>query len=164
MAMTSASSTRKASSSSLITGTPRAWSATSEGISSGTPGLTTTSSAPRKASSGWPDHVLIWGDSSPRATGDQASRGAASEASTWPPSRATSRAAATPLLARPTTATVFPSSQRRYAAPLSMVAISVPSMAAPHLSFSVVSARSASMNETIQKRTMILGSAQPCSS
>ena len=75
-----------------------------------------------------------------------------------------SRAAATPLLASPTTATVFPSSQCRYAVPLSMAAVSVSSMVVRHLSFSVVSARSASMNDTIQKRTMIFGSAQPCSS
>ena len=54
MAMTSASITRHASSSSPMIGTPRARTAASAGSSSGTPGLTTTSSAPAKAASGWP--------------------------------------------------------------------------------------------------------------
>jgi hypothetical protein len=113
MAMTSASMTRQASSSSLITGTPRARSDASTGRSSGTPGLATTSSAPAKAASGCPLHTGMRSSSSRRASGDHRSRGAASEARTRPPRRAMRRAAAIPLLARPTTATVLPASSRR---------------------------------------------------
>ena len=54
IAMTSASIARQASSSSPTMGTPRARTRTRAGSVSGTPGLTTTSSAPANASSGWP--------------------------------------------------------------------------------------------------------------
>ena len=113
MAMTSESITRQASSSSLITGTPRARSGASAGSSRGTPGLITTSSAPANAASGCPLQTAICSVSSRRASADHASRGAASEASTRPPSRATRRAAARPLFASPTTATVLPATQCR---------------------------------------------------
>ena len=120
MAMTSASITRHASSSSPMIGTPRARTAASAGSSSGTPGLTTTSSAPRNAASGWPPVQSAQPSrSSPRASAGSASSGLESEASTRPPRRRISRAAATPLLASPTTETVLPASDWRYVAPRS---------------------------------------------
>ncbi len=118
MARQSASITRQASSSSPMMGTPRARTAVRAGRSSGTPGLTTTSSAPRKASSGWPPAQRATPSrSSARASAVRPSRAPESEASTRVPSRRSRRAAATPLLARPTTATVRVASQSRYGRP-----------------------------------------------
>src|SRR5262249_28112494 len=118
IAMTSASIARQASSSSPTIGIPRARIRASAGIVSGTPGLTTTSSAPSKAASGCPPvHSRPPSRSSERASADSAARSPASDARTRPPTRRMSRAAATPLLARPTTETVLPASHRRYAGP-----------------------------------------------
>ena len=118
MAMTSASIARQASSSSPTMGTPRARTRTRAGSVSGTPGLTTTSSASAKASSGWPPVQSAQPSRSSRSTSaESAARSAASEASTVPLTRRIRRAAATPLFASPTTETVLPASRRRYAGP-----------------------------------------------
>src|SRR5262245_29207369 len=118
IAMTSASIARQASSSSPTIAIPRARTRESAGIVSGTPGLTTTSSAPSNAASGCPPvHSRPPSRSSARASSDSAARSPASDARTRPPTRRTSRAAATPLFARPTTDTVLPASHRRYAGP-----------------------------------------------
>src|SRR5262249_27753951 len=118
MAITSASIARQASSSSPMIGTPRARTRTRAGSVSGTPGLTTTSSAPSNAASGWPPvQTAQPSRSSALASADIDARSTASDASTVPPTRRMSRAAATPLRARPTTATVRPARWRRYAGP-----------------------------------------------
>jgi hypothetical protein len=115
IAMTSLSIARHASSSSPIIGTPRARGPASPGSSSGTPGLTTTRSAPSKASAGWPpvQRRTPGSSASTPTSGARASGAALSEASTRAPSRRASRAAAMPLRASPTTATVRPLSQWR---------------------------------------------------
>ena len=114
IAMRSASMTSHASSSSPMTGTPRALAADRAGSARGTPGLTTTRSAFSKASAGWPPvHSRHPSRSSCHASADSDAGAPESDASTRPPTRRMSRAAAMPLRARPTTETVRPASQRR---------------------------------------------------
>ena len=106
--------TSHASSSSPMISTPRALAADRAGSVRGTPGLTTTRSASSKAPAGWPPvHSRHPSRSSCHASGDSDAGSPASDASTRPPTRRMSRAAAMPLRARPTTETVRPASQRR---------------------------------------------------
>ena len=120
MAMKSASMTRQPSSSSPMIGTPRALTGAKAGNESGTPGLTTTSSTSANAAAGCPPaHSRQPSSSSCLAAAGSDARGLESDASTRPPSLRTSRAAATPLRASPTTATVRPASHRWYVGPRS---------------------------------------------
>src|SRR5262245_4598317 len=125
IAMTSASIAMNPSSSSPITGTPRALAAASAGRVDGTPGLTTTRSAPANASSGCPPaHTRHPLRSSCQTSDWSEAAGAESDARTRPPRLRMSRAAAMPLRARPTTDTVRSPSQRRKAGPRSLPSIS----------------------------------------
>src|SRR5437016_178772 len=116
MAIVSASIARHASSSSPSTGTRRARAGASCAPSSGTPGLTTTSSTPSKAAG--PSMSLTPAVASAATSGPSEATGLASVPHTSAPAAASRRAAAIPLLARPTTVTWRRASVARYPRPL----------------------------------------------
>ena len=124
MAMTSASIARQAELELADTGTPRARTRTSAGsverhagahhdqlrVGEGLVGM---AARPERAA------VAL---ERPRLGGERGRGRRRRSASTRPPTRRISRAAATPLFASPTTETVLPASQRRYAGPAIPVA------------------------------------------
>src|SRR6266850_1266935 len=116
MAIVSASIARHASSSSPITGTRRARAGASCSPSSGTPGLTTTSSTPSKAAE--PSTSRTPTAASAATSGPSEATGLASVPRTSAPAATSRRAAAIPLLARPTTVARRPASVARYPRPL----------------------------------------------
>src|SRR5512145_2820617 len=97
---------RQASSTSPQTGTPVRRAAWIGAMESGTPGETTTRSAPEKSPSSWPPSTLRIGSPASAASGSASSAsGLRSVTVTFAPSRAQSFAAATPLFASPMTVT-----------------------------------------------------------
>ena len=118
IATNSAVIVRYASSISAITGIPRARQAASDGWAAGTPGLTTTSSAVRKASSGCPPTMRRTPSArSARASGGRTSSARASVPVTRARRAWRSRQAATPLRASPTTVTARPARASRQGRP-----------------------------------------------